>query len=229
MLRQASALLVLGFLAAQSALAETALAVETYIVQRDEHVENLRQSQLANEWWQWAASMPSEQSPVRDLTGENCGVNQQGLIWNLAGGFGNSKIVRTCAVPSDRYIFFPVINMLVNAQPGSSTTCEDVKAAAARNNDRFVYIRVSINGVQITNTERLRVASQDCFDPFARNSALKSADSRLIGATDGYWVLLRPLPEGKYALEFSAFYTNPDVEFGDMVQNITYDLEITKP
>jgi len=51
---------------------------------------------LSIAWWQWAMSIPDEVNPVRDLTGANCDVGQQGKVWFLAGGFGSSKIRRKC-------------------------------------------------------------------------------------------------------------------------------------
>ena len=36
-------------------------------------------------WWQWLLSIPKDTSPAGDTTGKNCGTNQQGPIWFLAG------------------------------------------------------------------------------------------------------------------------------------------------
>ncbi len=67
--------------------------------------------ELTTQWWQWAMATPSESNPVRDLTGIHCGVGQSGDVWFLAGGFGPSKIRRSCEVPRSKQIFFPLINM----------------------------------------------------------------------------------------------------------------------
>ena len=34
----------------------------------------------AQDWWQWAFSMPTDQSPIRDTDGRLCGVNQDGSV-----------------------------------------------------------------------------------------------------------------------------------------------------
>ena len=41
-------------------------------------------------WWQWLLSIPKDTSPAGDTTGKNCGTNQQGPIWFLAGTFGGA-------------------------------------------------------------------------------------------------------------------------------------------
>lgn len=219
---------LLSVVFSSAAFAERALSVDSYIVELDEDVGGADRSFYANDWWQWAASMSGSESPVQDITGANCGVNQRGPVWYLAGGFGSSFIKRSCSIPSDRHLFFPAINMLVFPPRGTESTCDQMKAMAAQNNDRYVYVRVYLDGSQVQNAERFRVGSLDCFDLMARAPASADASSIAPSATDGYWIMLRPLPLGQHRLEFRAFYTNPDFDFGGMVQNISYDLTIVE-
>ncbi|MDG4857857.1 hypothetical protein P8605_06750 [Streptomyces sp. T-3] len=65
---------------------------------------------LSGRWWQWALSAPDDQCPVKDKTGEHAGWNQPDDLWFLAGTYGG-KVTRTCSIPSDRPIFFPVFNI----------------------------------------------------------------------------------------------------------------------
>ena len=58
----------------------------------------------AQDWWQWAFSMPTDQSPIQDPDGRLCGVNQDGPVWYLAGGFGTARVHRTCSVPAGRFL-----------------------------------------------------------------------------------------------------------------------------
>ncbi|MGB3315456.1 MAG: hypothetical protein WBB85_13665 [Albidovulum sp.] len=199
---------------------------DIYVVDLGEKVDGLSLNAYVNEWWQWAFSMRQSESPVSDLTGEYCGVNQRGPVWFLAGGYGTSKINRTCPVPEGRHIFFPVINLIEYTEPGSEKSCDSVRAHVAENNARYVYVKVRLDGSEVTNAERFRLASSECFDPLLRVPEAFNPPSFAPAATDGYWMMVRPLPVGHHTLEFRAFYTNPDEELGDMVQNITYDLMI---
>ncbi len=201
--------------------------MDPYVVALDEQVAGAGLQDYANRWWQWAYSMPQRDSPVRDQDGRHCQIGQEAPVWFLAGGFGSSKITRACTVPSGQHLFFPVINMMAYNNPGGNNTCAGVKRAVARNNDRFVYIRVYLNGSRIVDAERFRVASDACFDPLARVPANVFPPSFAPAATDGYWIMLRPLPEGTHDLAFRAFYTSNDgSEFGEMVQNINYTLTV---
>lgn len=183
-------------------------------------------SDYANDWWQWAYSMPQSESPLRDMTGDKCGVNQEAAVWFLAGGFGSSKIARRCTVPADTHIFFPIINMVEYTPPGSRRTCAQVIAAASANNDRYVQLRATLNGQQFSGLDQYRVASRTCFDLLERVPPEFEPPSYAPAATDGYWLMLKPLPAGEHRLQFQAFYTNEGASFGGMVQNIRYDLTV---
>ena len=180
----------------------------------------------AQDWWQWAFSMPADQSPVRDPDGRLCGVNQQEPVWYLAGGFGTARIRRSCTIPADRYIFFPIINTVVTTAPGQTRTCDEVRAEATQNNDRYVYLNLKLDGVQFPNLQRTRIRPAACFDLAGRTAPDLEPRPFFPSATDGYWVMLAPLPPGDHRLEFRAFYTNPGSPGGDAVQNISYDLVV---
>jgi hypothetical protein len=110
--------------------------------------------------------------------------------------------------------------------PGSTLTCEEVKIRAARNNNDFMYVRVSLNDSQLENAERFRIAPNECLDIYERVPKEYAAPSGSPSTPDGYWIMLRSLPPGTHTLGFIAFYTNPTSKYGDMVQNISYELSV---
>ena len=63
---------------------------------------------FAAQWEQWATSIPNSESPLFDTTGEKCMVGQRDIVWFLAGVSGGGSATRTCSVPEDRTLFFPV-------------------------------------------------------------------------------------------------------------------------
>lgn len=201
--------------------------IESLVVLPDQTVAGQTLPDYANFWWQWALSMPDRESAIVDTTGAFCGNGQSGPVWFLAGGYGSSKIRRACTIPADRHLFFPIINVVQNLFPATLADCQAIRAEAARNNDTYVYLKVLLDGEALTEPQRFRIASADCFDPFARTPADAQAPRDALAATDGYWIMLRPLPPGPHLLEFRAFYTNPDEALGDMVQNIAYDLTVS--
>lgn len=194
------------------------------------HVKVLGKSlgEYSNLWWQWATSMPASESPVRDKTGQKCDVNQTGQVWFLAGGYGSSKISRKCSVPQGQYLFFPVINMVNFPSGTAQTTCQAAKARSALNNDNLRAFVVSIDDNKIVNPAFHRYSSPDCFDMLARATKNPRATSLYPSATDGYWVMLKPLPLGRHNIKFRAEYANPDQAYGLMVQDIEYQIDIVE-
>jgi hypothetical protein len=54
-------------------------------------------------WWQWVLSIPADNNPTLDTTGQDCMVGQQGPIWFLTGAnFGGETphLTRSCSMPA---------------------------------------------------------------------------------------------------------------------------------
>ncbi|MGH8491912.1 MAG: hypothetical protein ACRERR_02220 [Moraxellaceae bacterium] len=182
---------------------------------------------LTEEWWQWAMSASRSDSPVADLTGASCHVGQRGETWFLAGGFGSSKIRRTCVVPKGKSLFFPIINMVYWPTRYATTfTCEQAKTLAALNNDTAIDLFAEINGEAIGSLKQYRLASTKCFDVFARVPASLGPYKAFPSATDGYWLYIKPLPQGRHVLKFGGKYNRNSGDYGRMLQDIEYVLQV---
>jgi len=200
------------------------------IVDNSANVQGIHQYEYANMWWQWAVSMSDKESPVRDRTGEKCSVNQIGPVWFLAGGYGSSKISRKCSIPADKYIFFPIINMIYYpSRLKSKTTCASVKEGTSLNNRYLSAFRLTIDQQQFLNPVHYRQSSKKCFDLIARKENNTQQAEVYPTATDGYWVMLKPLSIGTHVISFRAEYNRPGGSYGKTVQDIEYTLDITRP
>lgn len=200
------------------------------VVARDEAVAGFSQGTYVNMWWQWAVSMPHYKSPVRDKVGTYCGVNQAGPVWFLAGGYGTSRIHRVCEVPAGKYLFFPVINTLdFPRDRHTRLSCASVKKAVSVDNEHLHAFKVDIDGHTFVNPAFYRQASARCFDLAARTPDHDRSGPAYPSATDGYWIMLRPLSEGRHRIAFRARYDNPDSPYGAMRQDIVYDLNVGSP
>jgi hypothetical protein len=207
-----------------------AIAAGVAVVDINEQVDGKSLDEYASVWWQWASSMPDAESPVMDLTGAKCHVNQNGAVWFLAGGYGSSRIHRECTVPRDRYIFFPVINMVTYTRPGTvGARCEDRKEDAALNNDELRSFVVTIDELRLVNPARHRYSSPTCFDLNALVPKKYKAPNFYPSAADGYRVMLKPLSPGEHRIAFHAEYGNDGSRFGRMVQDIEYTLRVVEP
>ncbi|MFJ6014102.1 hypothetical protein [Streptomyces sp. NPDC092952] len=136
--------------------------------------------ELAGRWWRWALSAPDDRSPVADTTGEHAAWKQPDDLWFLAGTYGG-RVVRRCAIPSDRPAFFPVLNrqhaLLYSRVPLSLSV---VEATA------------SLNGVPLPLHE---------FSAPFRAGLLKRH-------AWGVWGGFAPLTPGEYVLEIKARATS---------------------
>lgn len=182
--------------------------------------------QYANIWWQWTSSMSDKTSPVRDKIGDKCHINQQGDVWFLAGGYGTSKIKRHCIIPTGKHIFFPIINMAYWSKNDISKTCEEVKQESALNNSELYFVYAELDGHSIPNIRNNRIKSKDCFDLHELLIQTQTAKKVYPTATDGYWLMLRPLSKGIHSLKFNAQYNHNTAVHGNMMQDIEYTIEV---
>jgi len=203
-----------------------ASSLEDFMVYPSDYVEGKPSSDYANIWWQWTYTMPKELSPVRDLTGEFCHVGQNGNVWFLAGGYGSSKIKRRCTIPEGKHIFFPVINMVYWPARDRSLTCDNAKSSAALNNDHLLSIEITLNAISAWNPADTRISSENCFDLLGLIPRELNPPKVYPAATDGYWVMLKPLPKGTHTLSFKAQYNREKGAFSKMAQDIEYELII---
>jgi hypothetical protein len=103
--------------------------------------------------WQWALSIPTAENPVVDATGAKCMVGQRGKYWFLA---------RTCTVPANVKLFFPVINAInfdtpnVCGQGPDSIAVADLRAGADAVIDQATNVSVELDGKRIGAVRRIR-------------------------------------------------------------------------
>lgn len=191
-------------------------------------VEGKGYAELSAAWWQWALSVPVE--PYRDRDGRYCAVGQEGPVWFLAGTDGSFDTRRECRVPLGKHVFLPVINMYQQTPLGvkkgkTVMSCDRLQASIAVNNDHLASAVVLIDGVPVKNVAGYRVRSDGCFPVYPD----LPEDDRFItpvAASDGYWLLIPPLPAGRHTLVVGANYGAPEGGFHRMVQNFEYVLTV---
>jgi hypothetical protein len=183
-----------------------------------EPVAGISQADWSKAWWQWAGSFDRTDSPIADRTGKNCGLKQKGEVWFLAGTYGTQRTVRTCALPHDRYVFFPVINYVV--MPGAEvgkrcvSCCASYIETAKSITDQPSNLIVELDGRRIDDPAAHRQGTTECFDM----GALAEPKYRVFpSAANGYYIMLRPLTPGKHVLNFGGVLPG-------MSQAVTYTL-----
>jgi hypothetical protein len=177
-------------------------AADSPLLAPDAKVDGISQAELSVQWWQWAAAFEYAESPISDRTGARCGAQQKGPVWFLAGTYESTVTRRTCTVPAGKYLFFPIVNYVVMpAQCGDCATCKDFSATARRITDKPTVLFAVLDGASLGKIEAHRFASPDCFNLAARSFGATPIEP---SASNGYYLLLKPLPKGKHTLQFGA-------------------------
>jgi hypothetical protein len=191
-------------------------------------------SAFAAQWWQWALSIPTSVNPLLDTTGENCMVGQRDVVWFLGGVNGGGSAIRTCSVPDDKTLFFPVVNSFNANSPnvcGQDATNMSVKELrdsvkpgidGARNiSARLDGLAVKKNLLQREQSEVFEVAlpEDNLFNTPCGGPGTVPAGIYSPAVDDGYYVALPPLKAGSHTLHFHA-----DNKGGTVNQDVIYNL-----
>ena len=174
------------------------------------------------EFWQLGLTFPASQSPLLDETGALCQLGQRGGVWYLYGTFGGGPVVRSCSLPTDRLVVFPVYNWINIAAPGDSAkTLREQLVPLVQAAD---LLEATLDGAPLPIKRLIsRVFSVTLPDD---NIFGVAAGIYAPAVADGYWVILPPLSAGPHELHFRA---HAFVFGGDLNQDTTYHLDAVKP
>lgn len=189
-----------------------------------EKVDGRSQADYAMAWWQWVMRLPDGVRAYQDPSGAQCGLNQKGAVWFLAGTEGTMQVQRKCAIPEGRFVFLPVIALLAHAQPGKPITCREAQARVGVTNDHLVQAQVALDGKVIADIPAHRLRHLPCFDAFKNAAYVEQHAPYMPAATDGYWLMLAPLPTGMHRLSVKARYDSPGTLQGDLEEEFEYQL-----
>lgn len=155
------------------------------------------------EWWKWCYFDPYGISPASDTTGKSCAKGQTNEdVWFLGGTFGG-RAVRTCEVPKNRAIFFPIINDIISFYTDPDLKTEhDLHDYASADLDHTSVLSVRVDGFEIQDLFSYRIHSS-LFEIVLPPSGNESTPRKTQAVSDGYWIFLKPLPRGVHELEFS--------------------------
>ena len=190
-----------------------------WIVPPYRNVAGLSLGQWSQRYWAWLLAKPAGENPSADTTGANCGDDQQGVVWFLAGGDARSHIRRQCSIPRGRYLFVPAFAMLAIANSNQGKTCAALETdgygrhgfAAQRD------VHVSINGERFDHFLEFRPYSTKCA-PIVGDAGKVVADNTMFFGT---FVLLQPPPPGDHTLSFGGAI--PEVQ---AFRGVEYELHI---
>ncbi len=186
--------------------------VQAQVVAAGSSVEGTAIGDWGAAWWNWAVTEPVATNPVLDTTGEFADANQSGPVWFVAGAAPGETVSRSFQVPAGKHLLFPLINALPFPEPpdGFPTTAARAREVANQIIDAagdFVFI---LNGVEVPGAQLAlhREQSSDFVTltvPVEDDLVDAGGTGDFPGAwSDGYYVMLEPLPVGTHTVEFGA-------------------------
>jgi hypothetical protein len=177
-----------------------------------------------SEWWQWFLSIPTDQNPINDPTGERCAQQQSGSVWFLVGS-GGGRAERSCTIPAGVAILIPAINVECSFVEDESLSNEaDLRACANSDQDLVTRTGASLDGLEL-EVHRVESPLFDVIFPADNIFAVPEGPTQAV--SDGYWVFLKPLPPGNHELHAEGLLVDPTVTGPvNLVEDSTYHLTV---
>ncbi|HEY7108339.1 MAG TPA: hypothetical protein VH415_02810 [Nitrososphaeraceae archaeon] len=156
-------------------------------------------------WWRWALETAKSINPVTDETGKFADINQPKDVWFLAGKFvdGTRNLPkRHCRIPVEKGILFPIINCEANRLEYPELDAEnDLITHVEKDIDSILVKECFINGKSLP-PQRQKSDPRIFEININEDNGLGVKGGKTIATSDGYWIFLKPLPEGQYDIEF---------------------------
>lgn len=172
-------------------------------------------------FWQWLLSIPVSRNPAVDQTGEFCGEAQGNdqVFFLVFSGSGGAD--RTCSVPAGKAILIPVNVAMCSYAEFPGATEEELHTCATEDESSNPGLFLSVDGVAFKDLEKYRVHSR-AFDFSLPSDPWLGDSGPSRGVSDGYWIILEPLPPGKHEIEFRASLSNPTTGILFYSDNLRY-------
>jgi hypothetical protein len=184
---------------------------------------------LTGDWWNWAVS--TNPSPLNG--GDPCAGNFVDGVFFLGGSFTSKAVKRTCTVPANTPILFPVVNTACGAAPtidpdGDGNFTGDPQPYNKCAQDPIDDIASNSTMIATLNGEPLKIQRLESglvtfTNPSPRSEILPNAPPGSYKSwASGFWVYLpQGLEPGKYTLHWEVTF-----EDGTVFQDITYNLTV---
>lgn len=154
-------------------------------------------------WWQWAHSAPRTVNPLVDDTGVNASINQTGPVWFLAGTFGENKTPRrTCVIPRNKSVLFPVINYEMNELENPNHKAGSALIRHVMEDIDDITVKEAVIDGQVVPIYRIASDPKIFSLDINHDNCIGVGGGTTEAAADGYWVFLKPFDQGSHHIYF---------------------------
>jgi hypothetical protein len=210
---------------------------EDIVFDADEAPFGISYSQWTSRLWQHMLSIPAPINQFTEGTLNACWSGQNGPAWFLVGKLllGGTSI-RSCTIPADKALFFPVYNSIWIDTPGvcgqgAPMTVREMRTSATSSLVALTTMSVELDGKPIGGLREHRHKSQ-VFDVTLPEDNVFNLPCTTFGlgtvpggvyapaVDEGYYVMLKPMSEGGHTLRIRSADSN------GFDQDVTYHLSV---
>lgn len=153
-------------------------------------------------WWQWFIKIPNSEHPFGDISGEKCGLMQNGPVWFLVGSAG--KVERNCTVSADKSILIPIINTECSYSESPNLKTKEELTNCAIDGNNGAKISATVDNHSIVDLDKYRITT-DIFNVTYASDPVFPTDSNVSKAvSDGWFLFLEPLQAGQHQIKLKA-------------------------
>jgi len=206
-----------------------AVPLPAQVLSNDAVVDGKTIGDWSAEWWKWIYSLPTNQSPLLDTDGSFAANGQPGgdvfFVANLARP---GTAARSFTIQEGKFLLFPVRYVtLDNVDFPVPLTLEELRDTAAGVVDLMTNLHVSIDGQPVdVSTHRFsspvfsfNFETADNLDSFIYGHPVTGLVDPIV--SDGYWIMLEPLPAGTHVLSFGGEIGPPYNSSKEITDTIT--------
>jgi hypothetical protein len=197
------------------------------IFSTDSQPYGLTYEDWGKKWWQWFISLPEDQNPLNDETGEKCQNGQvDPNVWYLTGT-GGGTVTRSCTLPNGTSVLISVAgnSCAYSEYPNLSSEKELRDCAIAGNQvDR---LEVFVDGRKLEDVRNYHATSDLFTEDFPENNLWDVKPGPTEAVYDSYLLFLEPLSIGNHTIRFLQNTVLGDV--GNYAYDVTYLLNVEEP
>jgi len=191
----------------------------------------LSYEQHIKDFWKWIISIPQDENPWGDQTGENCAIGQletnSSTLFYLSGN-GGGKSERTCTLSAGKSLFIPVSPMEISDKEAPNRSIEELHKIAKKDQDGVTSLYLKINDKEFTRQDlsKYRIPTEEFEVTFPKNAIFGATEGISKAVADGYYVITQPLEKGNYTILYKSSLICPEIDCiqPNFAQDIKYNL-----
>jgi hypothetical protein len=169
----------------------------------EEHIKN---------YWKFIISIPADQNPVNDETGEKSvtsQINSSSSVFYLADS-RRGKTERTCTIPSGKGVLIPVMVVEVSDKERPNAPLEELQKMAKKDQDSVssLYLKIDSKEYDSAYLDGFRTHTDAFNVVFPENAIYNAPPGKSTAVADGHYIITDVLSKGKHEIHFKSSLTN---------------------